>query len=713
MGTGLNLFGLHLHKALCVALMIHLLCDACLSINLEGLALLEFRSRVESDPYGALENWNPSDSNPCSWTGVYCVGGKVVMLKLKELSLQGTLAPELGKLSHLRALILYRNKFSGVIPKEIGGLTKLVLLDLRSNMLNGTIPKEIGEMLSLKHLLLCYNKFEGSTPWIENPKLHFDLILDQNISCDAPDDLGHANRKAGDCFWETGWRKLKRINSFLFLFKGRNIKIFDTSSLRLLLLSFRSKGLSHGYEKGKSNLATGFGEQYIMSGIHMHSVRRSLVEETRNLHAAPGSIGPVNQVVIVPPTASGSFPAIRAKSTLEPSPAPITPSPLPISPSVTDPEPTQNSVANDLSSSKRSATWTYILVLSVAALLLALAALVYLTCRRKGVAATGPWTTGLSGQLQKAFVSGVPKLNVSELEAACEDFSNIICSHPDFTVYKGTLSSGVEVAVVSTSITSASDWSKHSDFLYRKKVDTLSRINHKNFVNLLGYCEEDVPFVRMMVLEYPSNGTIYEHLHEEFEHLDWSARMRLIMGTAYCLQHMHELNPPISHPKLRSSSILISEDFAAKVTDLSVWNEIVAKQKTHGAGDLDQSESLSVDPARNVHDFGILMLEIVSGKVPNPEEPESLLNLVAEYLNGNGGASSLVDPALKAHKDEELRIISEVIQDCVNPDPPKRPTMKDVTSKLKGVIPISPEAAMPRLSPLWWAELEILSIKAS
>lgn len=61
-------------------------------------------------------------------------------------------------------------------------------------------------------------------------------------------------------------------------------------------------------------------------------------------------------------------------------------------------------------------------------------------------------------------------MNASELEAACEDFSNIICSHPDFTVYKGTLSSGVEVAVVSTSITSASDWSKHSDFLYRKKV---------------------------------------------------------------------------------------------------------------------------------------------------------------------------------------------------------------------------------------------------
>lgn len=72
--------------------------------------------------------------------------------------------------------------------------------------------------------------------------------------------------------------------------------------------------------------------------------------------------------------------------------------------------------------------------------------------------------------------------------------------------------------------------------------------------------------------------------------------------------------------------------YPMQVTDLSVWNEIVAKQKTHGAGDLDQSESLSVDPARNVHDFGILMLEIVSGKVPNPEEPESLLNLVSSHI---------------------------------------------------------------------------------
>lgn len=114
-------------------------------------------------------------------------------------------------------------------------------------------------------------------------------------------------------------------------------------------------------------------------------------------------------------------------------------------------------------------------------------------------------------------------------------------------------------------------------------------------MNLIGYCEEDEPFNRMMVFEYAPNGTLLEHLHgkkktlvsglmmfflsifsrlisflalsdKEMEHLDWSARMRIIMGTAYCLQYMHELNPPIAHSKLVSSRIYLTDDYAAKVT---------------------------------------------------------------------------------------------------------------------------------------------------
>lgn len=67
--------------------------------------------------------------------------------------------------------------------------------------------------------------------------------------------------------------------------------------------------------------------------------------------------------------------------------------------------------------------------------------------------------------------SGVPKLKKSELEAACEDFSNVIGSSPIGTVYKGTLSSGVEIAVTSIAVTSAKEWSTNLEAQFRDKVD--------------------------------------------------------------------------------------------------------------------------------------------------------------------------------------------------------------------------------------------------
>lgn len=136
--------------------------------------------------------------------------------------------------------------------------------------------------------------------------------------------------------------------------------------------------------------------------------------------------------------------------------------------------------------------------------------------KRSRVVTVNPWATGLSGQLQKAFTTGVPSLQRPELVTACEDFSNIIGSMLDGTVYKGTLSSGVEIAVTSTVITSVKDWTKSLETQFRNKIEMLSKVNHKNFVNLIGYCEEQKPFTRMMVFEYAPNGTLFEHLHSKF-----------------------------------------------------------------------------------------------------------------------------------------------------------------------------------------------------
>jgi len=91
-----------------------------------------------------------------------------------------------------------------------------------------------------------------------------------------------------------------------------------------------------------------------------------------------------------------------------------------------------------------------------------------------------------------------------------------------------------------------------------------------------------------------------------------------------------------------------------------------------------------------------------------------ILNMqAAEYLNDKRSIGYMIDPSLKSFKNNELDVICEVIQQCIQSDPRHRPTMKEITSKLKEVISISPDQATPRLSPLWWAELEILSVEAT
>lgn len=69
------------------------------------------------------------------------------------------------------------------------------------------------------------------------------------------------------------------------------------------------------------------------------------------------------------------------------------------------------------------------------------------------------------------MIAGVPNLKRSELEVACEDFSNVIGSSPIGTVYKGTLSSGVEIAVASLVEPSANYcWTTNLELQFRKKV---------------------------------------------------------------------------------------------------------------------------------------------------------------------------------------------------------------------------------------------------
>ncbi|KAJ4720114.1 putative Receptor protein kinase [Melia azedarach] len=644
-------------------LVSHSLC-LCLSLNDEGLALLRLRERVVSDPFGALTNWRRSDTenSPCSWFGVECSDGKVVILNLKDLCLEGTLAPELRSLTHIKSIILRNNSFNEIIPEGFGELKELEVLDLGYNNFTGPLPSDLGINDSLTILLLDNNELLlGSLP----PEIYRLQILSESQ--------------------------------------------VDEGEL--------SNAATRGQSSNKKSI--------IWNGVHHEDTvqRRQLQDKAPFLDfdaLIPTSPSPSNSI---PPASAPISPASAApsnntkgnKTTSAPnvsvSPRSVlapTPSISPSTPSLSAPTlpPPQSPQKSGRSSKKHIA----ILVGTIGGAIVFIAVIGIYLYRSNKVSTVKPWATGLSGQLQKAFVTGVPKLKRSELEAACEDFSNVIGSSPIGMVYKGTLSSGVEIAVASVAEASAKDWSKNLEVQFRKKIDTLSKVNHKNFVNLIGFCEEEEPFTRMMVFEYAPNGTLFEHLHiQESEHLDWGMRLRIAMGMAYCLEHMHQLNPPIAHNYLNSSAVHLTEDYAAKLSDFS-WNERAAAEMEATSKKLSNTPSAS--PEGNIYSFGVLLFEMITGRLPYLVDNGSLEDWAFDYLGGDQPLGQMADPTLTSFDEEQVEKLGEVIKSCVHHDPEQRPSMREVTARLREITGINPDGAIPKLSPLWWAELEILSTDA-
>ncbi|ESQ42522.1 hypothetical protein EUTSA_v10013281mg [Eutrema salsugineum] len=339
-----------------------------------------------------------------------------------------------------------------------------------------------------------------------------------------------------------------------------------------------------------------------------------------------------------------------------------------------------------------------------------------------------PWTS--SGQLQDALITDVPRLQLSELQAACEDFSNIIGSVSDGTIYKGTLSTGAEVAVLSVAASSRADWSTAMEKQFLEKVSeprlrllnreqrlalplknisalflqvhNFSKVDHKNFLQVIGYCHEDEPFNRMLVFEYAPNGSLSDHLHSQHaEHLDWPTRLRIAMGIAYCLEHMHNLNPPILHTNLDSTSVYLAEDNAAKVSDFSVLNCISPSKECSSSKNL--LENSLLNSQTNVLNFGALVFEIISRKLPDPDF----------LLLESKPERDLVDPTLKTFQEDVVERLLEVVRQCMNPYSAQRPTMREVVVKLREITGITADAAMPRPSPQWWTELEIITTEGT
>ncbi|CAI8617296.1 unnamed protein product [Vicia faba] len=165
-------------------------------------------------------------------------------------------------------------------------------------------------------------------------------------------------------------------------------------------------------------------------------------------------------------------------------------------------------------------------------------------------------------------LSGLPEFShlgwghwftLRDLELATSRFAkeNVLSEGGYRVVYKGHLINGSPVAVKKI-LNNIGQAEKE----FRVEVEAIGHVRHKNLVRLLGFCVEDIS------LEYVNNGNLEQWLHGAMRHhgyLTWEARVKVLLGTAKALAYLHEaIEPKVVHRDIKSSNILIDDDFNAK-----------------------------------------------------------------------------------------------------------------------------------------------------
>ncbi|XP_015691317.1 probable LRR receptor-like serine/threonine-protein kinase At1g63430 isoform X2 [Oryza brachyantha] len=342
-------------------------------------------------------------------------------------------------------------------------------------------------------------------------------------------------------------------------------------------------------------------------------------------------------------------------------------------------------------------------------------------CKARSSGNSGTWTRAVSWKennvisIDDDLLANVPKISRQELAEACEDFSNIIGSSHDTIVYKGTMNDGSEIAVVSLSA-SVHYWTSYVELYFQKEVVEMARLSHENVAKMVGYSKESDPFSRMLVFQYPPNGTLYEHLHDvEGCQLSWPRRMKIALRIARALRYLHtEMQPPFAVAALASSSVYLTEDFSPKIIDFERWRALLTKPGLSSGsivnGSLnnitDSRHRRFMDVQANTFAFGVILLELISGRAPVSKDTGDLVDWARKHLDQAEEFSKLVDPKLRNANHENLGIVCNVVNLCIDAEPCRRPSMNMITAILEEGIDMSP-ATVLRDSSLAWAESEI------
>eukprot|EP00850_Spirogloea_muscicola_P012530 SM000081S22664 [mRNA] locus=s81:431052:437697:+ [translate_table: standard] len=321
----------------------------------------------------------------------------------------------------------------------------------------------------------------------------------------------------------------------------------------------------------------------------------------------------------------------------------------------------------------------------------------------RGAANTGSCTNQLQLSLIKELeacktVLSTREYSLEQLIEATDDFasSNLLGTGGCGNVYKGTLPGDGPVAVKRMGKMAAGSVKQ-----IMTEVEVFSRVRHKNLVHLRGYCLDRSHC--SLVFDLFSCGSLYDNLHGCERPLEWSIRHKVALGAAEGLRYLHEnCDPAIIHCDVKSANVLLTDRLEAQVADFGL-------ARWHGAAVdlLEQAETFAgtvgyiapecylsgeVDEKADVYAFGVVLLELISGKLPvgsyNCSQISRSLVSWALPVIAFGHYELLVDARLEGQFDHvQLKRMVKAAELCVDSAPGNRPTMTQVVRMLEDPQP--------------------------
>ncbi|KAG6411003.1 hypothetical protein SASPL_129076 [Salvia splendens] len=317
---------------------------------------------------------------------------------------------------------------------------------------------------------------------------------------------------------------------------------------------------------------------------------------------------------------------------------------------------------------------------------------------------------GRGGAPKKALPIDLPELSLNDLNRLTDNFGqkSLLGEGSYGRVYYATLSDGQPAAIKKLD-TSTSE----PDTDFPGQLSTVSRLKNENFVSLLGYCLEGNNHI--LVYEYAAMGSLHDVLHgrkgvqgaDPGPMLTWNQRVKIAHGAAKGLEFLHEkCQPSIVHRDIRSSNVLLFDDFLAKVADYSLTNQCSDTAArlhstrvlgTFGYHAPEYAMTGQITQKSDVYSFGVVLLELLTGRKPvdhtMPKGQQSLVTWATPRLSEDK-VKQCIDPKLKEdYPPKAMAKMAAVAALCVQYEADFRPNMTIVVKALQPLLNAKPAGA--------------------